>query len=388
MELARFVGPAAGGVTREVRLAEPGLYRVTAELKTADGVLSGANDLVLVEADSSFAGILWGDIHAHSALSDGTGSPAELLEYARAVAGLDVAAVTDHDAHGLFPLAGKSWETMRAATEAAYVPGEFVTLLAYEWTSWTWGHRNVYYPALAGEVFAYTEPRSDTPQELWDCIAPFGAMTIPHHPAGGPVPVDWSVPSPPECERLVEICSIHGSSEAPDVERGIYDAVRGATVRDALRLGHRLGIIASGDTHDGHPGRRTVGALTNGLVAFRATQRTREAVWEALVNRRVYGTSGVRILLATDWDGHEPGSELARAAGGELVVRVVAPEPVEVVEVVAPEGVLERKYGGGRRLTHRFPVSRERGAKDWVYVRVALADGEVAWESPYWFSGE
>jgi hypothetical protein len=388
VELARFAGLTEKGARREVRLPKAGLYRIGAELKTAEGLLVGANDLVLVEAASPFADILWGDIHAHSALSDGTGAPADLLEYARDVVGLDVAAVTDHDAHGLFPLAGESWETIRAVTEAAYVPGEFVTLLGYEWTSWTWGHRNVYYPALEGEVFAFTEPRSDTPQELWECIAPFGAMTIPHHPGGGPVPVDWSIPSDPAREWVVEICSIHGSSEAPNVERGIYDPARGASVRDAFRLGHRLGIIASGDTHDGHPGRRTVGALTNGFVAFRTSQRSREAVWEALTNRRVYGTSGVRILLATDWDGHEPGSELARLPDGPLVVRIVAPQPVEVVELVGPAGVVQRAYGGGRRVTHRFVPDSEKAVGEWVYVRVALADGEVAWESPFWFVAE
>jgi hypothetical protein len=356
----------------------PGLWRLEASL----GALAGRNDLVLSEADSPFAGILWGDLHCHSGLSDGTGAPADLYAYARDVSGLDVCAVTDHDAHGLWPLAERgAWEEIREATRAAHEPGRFVALLGYEWTNWTFGHRNVYFPGADGEVFAFTDPASDTPEELWEQLGPWNAQTIPHHPGGGPVPIDWSIPSDPARETVVEICSIHGSSEAWGVERGIYRPVRGASVRDALSGGHRLGILASGDTHDGHPGRRSAGAPANGLAAFRAAERTRAAVFEALRERRVYGTSGPRILLACDWGGVPPGTESSTPPDGPVRVRIVAPEPLQVVELVGPGGILAREWGGGRDVEHRFRLT---DPPAWVYVRAELADGEVAWDSPWW----
>ena len=386
-------------------LVAPGLYRAEAYLLEMDDNATfetrenffwtsgspgaqtdrivGWSDLLLVESSSEFAEILWGDLHVHSALSDGTGSPEDLYRYAREVSGLDVACVTDHDAHGIEPLAGKNWERIRRATSQANAPGTFVTLLGYEWTSWTWGHRNVYYPDLEGDVYEFRSPESDTPQELWSKIAPFHGMTIPHHPGGGPVPVDWSVPSDEARESVVEICSIHGSSEAPGVEREIYNPIPGHHVRDAFAKGHRLGIIASGDTHDGHPGKRTHGAPANGLVAFRGSRRDRESVFECLRERRVYGTSGPRILLSSDWGGHPPGSRLNERPSGEIEVRVVAPEPIEVIELIGASGVLDRAYGGGRHVERRF-AEGARAESPWIYVRVVLADGEVAWDSPWW----
>lgn len=379
----------ASGVRPRVRLDRAGLYRLEAEW-TGDGRrLGGRNDLLLVESGSPFRDILWGDIHCHSALSDGTGSPEDLYAFGRDVAGLDVCSVTDHDAHGLFPLAERGgWDRVRRATHDAYEPGRYVTLLGYEWTNWTYGHRNVYYPGDEGEVFSFHEPENNDPYRLWDHIAPFGGMTIAHHPGGGPVPVDWSVPTRAERETVVEICSIHGSSETVGAERGIYRPVPSGMVRAALARGHELGILASGDTHDGHPGHRSIGAPANGLAAFRCGERTREAVWDALRTRRVYGTSGPRILLATDWDGERPGVRLDRRPGGALRVRVCAPEPVEVVEVIGPAGTLAASYGGGRRVEKRFFADGTAPHAGWLFVRVVLADGEMAWESPFWLPEE
>ncbi|MEM7134927.1 MAG: DUF3604 domain-containing protein [Myxococcota bacterium] len=70
--------------------------------------------------------------------------------------------------------------------------------------------------------------------------------------------------------------------------------------------------------------------LTGGLVAVHAPERTREAIWQSMSDRQVYGTSGDRILLWFDMvnAGDQPlpmGSELpfegvpafrVRAAGG------------------------------------------------------------------------
>jgi hypothetical protein len=68
-------------------------------------------------------------------------------------------------------------------------------------------------------------------------------------------------------------------------------------------------------------------------------------------------------------------------------VRVVAAEPIEVVELIGPEGVMDQAWGGGRRVDVNLGVGTVRSAGEWRYVRVVQADGEVAWDSPWWIGG-
>jgi len=41
--------------------------------------------------------VFFGNLHSHTALSDGSGTPAEAYEHARDVAGLDFLAITEHN---------------------------------------------------------------------------------------------------------------------------------------------------------------------------------------------------------------------------------------------------------------------------------------------------
>lgn len=64
------------------------------------------------------------DLHTHTTASDGTDSPAGLIE-AAATAGLDVVAITDHDSAAGWPLAAAAVRQLRAAGRPAptLVPG-------------------------------------------------------------------------------------------------------------------------------------------------------------------------------------------------------------------------------------------------------------------------
>jgi len=88
-------------------------------------------------------------------------------------------------------------------------------------------------------------------------------------------------------ERSVEIHSAWGTFE------WLLD--------DALRLGHRVGVVSNSDGHKGRPGASYPGASLfgayGGLTCLLAPALTREAIWESLLLRHHYGTTGNRMCM-------------------------------------------------------------------------------------------
>jgi hypothetical protein len=386
----------AGHARVEITGLPAGVHRLAVR-GTGDlaGLVAEANPVV-VRPD--VGRVLWGDLHGHSQLSDGTGTPDQYYRYARDVAGLDVAALTDHDHWGLVPLdaSPEAWQTVRESVGRFHQPERFVTLLGYEWTSWLHGHRHVLYFGAdqSGEVLSSVDPRYRTPADLWDALRGQPALTFAHHSAGGPVATNWSAyPPDPVLEPVTEIVSVHGSSEAPDSPGPIYDPVPGNYVRDAVGAGYVLGFIGSGDSHDGHPGLvhlATPGG-SGGLAAIRSERLTRDGVLEALRARRVYATNGPRIWLRVRLGDHamgsvlDPGAEAAGAPAADgtvaLRIEVVATAPIERIDLVR-SGQTASIPGDGRLevdLERRVPPLQP---GEYHYVRVVQTDGGAAWSSP------
>ena len=376
---------AGGRAEAAVVARRAGVWRIEAK---AAGGLGGASNPLRVAAGQPR--VLWADLHGHSGLSDGTGTPEDYFAYARDVAGLDVVALTDHDHWGLRALSrhAEMWAEIRHQTERFHEPGRFVTLLGYEWTSWLHGHRHVLYFEDRGEVLSSVDPAYETPAQLWRALRGRPALTFAHHSAGGPIATNWDYPPDPELEPVTEIVSVHGSSEAADTPAPIYSAVAGNFVRDALDRGYRLGLVGSGDGHDGHPGLAHLAARSGGLAAILAEEATREAVLAALRARRVYATNGPRIHLAATLAGRPMGAVLAAAEVGgraELEARVAAPAPLVAIDLVRPGGAVESLDCGGRLecALRRGIDGLEPGG--YLYLRVRQADGGAAWSSPFFF---
>jgi hypothetical protein len=378
------IAPEAVGIARAAGAArEPGIAWV--EATGPEGLRARSNPLLVTREGPR---VLWGDLHGHSALSDGTGTPEEYLRYARDVGALDVVALTDHDHWGMVPL-DASPEMEREIAEATarfHEPGRFVTIDGYEWTSWIYGHRHVLYFDGAGPTLSSADAGTETPQQLWQALAGREALTFAHHSAGGPVAVDWSIPPDPRFEPVTEIVSVHGSSEAPDTPAPIYDPVDGNWVRDALARGYRLGFVGSGDSHDGHPGLVHLAGPSGGVAAILAEERTREAVLAALRARHVYATNGPRMLLRAALGANPMGSVAAAPAGGALdaalFVHAVGTGPLARVELVRSGEVVDALDVEGRLdVVLELPVEGLR-AGEYVYVRVVQEDGGAAWSSP------
>ncbi|MDP8214974.1 MAG: CehA/McbA family metallohydrolase [Candidatus Euphemobacter frigidus] len=353
---------------------------------TGPSGLQGRSNVLLCEEGKPALRLHFGDIHGHSRLSDGTGTPEDYYRYARKVSGFEISALTDHAAYGTIPIKGAVWDRIKRAANEAYQPGRFVTFVAFEWTNWRYGHRNVYYRDGDGPIFRSIDPESDTPQKLWDLIEPYQAMTIAHHVGGGPIATDWDIPPTAE-EWLVEISSIHGSSEYYGCEACIYRPVRGSFVRDALARGYKLGIIGSGDNHDGHPGDGSIGAIVTGVMGVYSTGLTREEIWDAFRKRQVYGTSGPKIILNFRVADSPMGSEVDWAADRGAIpvgIRAVGCDEIDRVEVIRNGEVVFSEKGEGVFARYLLQDASAPAGTSWYYVKVIQKDGQMAWSSPVW----
>jgi hypothetical protein len=383
--------PLERGGAWDLHLPAPaeGVHRARLALELAAGSLEAESNPF--EVSQRAPRIRWADLHGHSADSDGSGTPAEYFRYARDVAGLDAAALTDHDHWGLVFLdrAPELWRANVAAARAAARAGRFVAFPGYEWTSWLWGHRHVIFPGEKTPLLSSIDPQWDTPEELARGLEAAGALAIPHHPAGGPVAVDWETACRSEVECAVEIASAHGASEAADASHAIYSPVPGAWVRSALTRGIAPGFVASGDGHDGHPGLAHLGPRypSGGVAAILCEELDGQALVDALRARRSYGTSGPRAILRVALGRARMGERvLASALGAEdvLFVGYWGTAAVRDVTVVRSGVALEALPGEGQRDLRLTGQLDDLRSGEWVYVRVTQIDRHEAWSSPIW----
>jgi hypothetical protein len=390
-ESVRFEAKDRGVRRIDVGVVGEGTLRVSARVtRDGGGDFEAESNPMLVIADAPR--LLFGDLHGHTNWSDGTGVPEDYFLYARDVAALDVVALTDHDHWGtpFLDASPDRWLEIQRLTEAFHAPGHFVTVLGFEWTNWTYGHRHVLYFDEAGPIISMADPKAQTPTELWDRLRGKRALTFAHHSAGGPVATDWSFAPDPVLEPITEIVSAHGSSEAPDSPAPIYDPIAGNWVRDQLVRGYKLGFVGSGDSHDGHPGFPQFNAPSGGIAGIWTDDFSREGVLAALRARRVYATNGPRIVLRASLAGHRVGASISAAelaeAGPkvELTVQVVTPEPIARIDVIHGRERVQSVDGESRReMLVRWSAPQLRTG-EFLYVRVVQQDGGAAWSSP-WF---
>ena len=333
--------------------------------------------------------LFWGDLHGHTENSDGTGTIDHYYWYARQVSRLDFAAVSDHVGYGT---PEEKWRRFQEGAKRYYEPGRFVTFLACEWSTAWWGDRNIYF---LSDKEGNPVPKG-TVEDLWRNLEGKRAIVIPHHPAYpiGLRGADWRCHNP-QFERLVEIASMHGLSEfygnpgeCGGERSNMGPATPGGFVREALAKGLKLGIIASSDDHSGRPGSSQWGKWGDGysspLVAVWAPELTREAIFEALYHRRCYGTTGARMILFFEMDGHEMGDEYATDKPPRVVARVVGTAPIKVLQIVKNGRVVCERAGEG--MVSGLEWTDENFVEPYAcyYLRVEQVDREIGWSSPIW----
>ncbi|MEM9776776.1 MAG: DUF3604 domain-containing protein, partial [Chloroflexota bacterium] len=141
---------------------------------------------------------------------------------------------------------------------------------------------------------------------------------------------------------------------------------------DAIDKGYIVGVMANSDGHHGRPGAEGAGmthfGIKNGLTCALATDRTRDAIFDALKNRRCYATTGERMLLEITLNGNVMGSVVPWSPSQILLASIVGTGPLESIQLFEGKEIIsEVRPDAFKNLTQSNQIrvswrgSRERG---------------------------
>jgi len=333
----------------------------------------------------------FGDIHQHSALSDGMGTVDECFTRSAAVFHEDFAALTDHEWFTGNFLLPSEWEWIKIICQQVTRPGEFTAIPAYEWTTARlpggFGHKNIYFSSFDAPVFSCNF-EAHTSADLFKLLKPFGAIAVPHHV--GWTGTDWAS-FDSGFQPVTEIVSTHGVFEymgnEPIMHRG---GQPGYFIQDGLKQGLKFGLVGGSDGH-GLKWHHGVGykesEFNSGLTVVIARENTLPAIMEALRNRRVYATSGSRIYIDFRINGEWMGSDLTSTRKPEIVFKIKGSALLHSVTLIRdgePILILGKDTNFGLGVNRTFTDDGLVNGQHFYYLRILQEDGEMAWSSPIW----
>jgi len=272
----------------DLRIQQEGTYWFT--LLNTDGAVLATSNPMLVRPDGPAA--YWGDLHGQSGETVGINPMRAYLEFARDVAFLDV---TSHQAND-FQITNAFWQQINALTAEFNCDGHFTVFPGYEWSGNTpvGGDHNVFFATEGQQIHrsshALLQDRSDidtdanTLTELFNALEGEDCVVFAH--VGGR-PADISNAEHARLRTAVEVHSDWGTFEW--------------IMRDAFELGLRVGLVCNSDGHKGAPGACYPGASEfgafSGLTCFLAEDLSRASIFDAMRQRRHFGTTGCRLHL-------------------------------------------------------------------------------------------
>ena len=349
--------------------ATPGIEYITAtDRKTK---LSAVSNPVKVREKLPEQKFFWGDFHAQSEETIGINDIDYFFTFIRDYALLDIGGHQGND----FQISDALWTKINQTTRKFNRDGKFVAFPGFEWSGNTplGGDRNIYYPEEGAEIYRSSfelipgkkskYPEAPTAKEMFKLSKKFKPFIFAHV-GGRYADVKLHAPS----EVAMEIHSSWGTFEW--------------LLHDALKLGYRVGVCANSDDHKARPGASYPGAKLfgsfGGYTCVLAPELTRKTIYNAMLRRHCYATTGVRILLDVSMQSENKTAGMGDVikAGKDTPVfsgKIAGTAPIETVEVFNGEKLVKtfRLYGKndlGKRVKIVWSGAEVRGrdrAVDW-----------------------
>lgn len=330
--------------------------------------------------------LYFGQLHAHTDISNGAGSVEEAFQYASQVDGLDFFAVTDHsdsfdnadmgtiDANGSDISA--DWAAGKQA--AASVTGEdFVGLFGFEMT---WpedkqlGHISTFNtPGWQTRDQADFENVPTALENYYKALTSVpGSVSQFNHPDTVHGDFERFDHYSPQYDAVVSLLEVAGEDGVVDCE--YYDL--------ALDKGWHVAPTNNQNNHKGQ-----WGDASEARTVVLAKDLTEESLYAAMKDRRVYATQDSDLAIYYELNGTVMGSILPKSEEAEITVFLSDPtdEAIGSVEVVADGGaVLVSEYVGTPSQVLELSAS---GGHSYYYLRITQPDGDVAVTAPVWMDG-
>ena len=312
----------------------------------------------------------FGELHQHTGYSlDGCGLPEEAIE-AALVRDNDFLAFTEHHNSLDHPEIGslkkgcrlpeqdpRKWDTLGRLAEQYTIPGRYIVLRGYEYTRDP-GHLNVYNSAEWSGAW--------DPDDFyaWLCSQPLEVYATFNHP----LPNDWPGGQntfrdftffPPALPKIVAIETRH-------------DPPFYLFYPPALERGWQVSAVGYGDGHEA----TLAGSRTYGVWM---TELTREALNEALVAGRTYGSTDARLAAALMADGRWMGTPTsAERIAFDLYAADESGDRIARMELIGRRGVVA-VWEPLTNPAERSCTVDDVQPGDYFYLHVVDENGSQAW---------
>ena len=330
--------------------------------------------------------LYFGQLHAHTDISNGAGSVEEAFQYASQVDGLDFFAVTDHsdsfdnadmgaiDADGADISA--DWAAGKQAA-ASVTNGDFVGLFGFEMT---WpedkqlGHISTFNtPGWQTRDQADFENVPTALENYYTALASVpGSVSQFNHPDDIHGDFERFDHYSPQYDAVVSLLEVAGEDGVVDC--GYYDR--------ALDEGWHVAPTNNQNNHNGQ-----WGDASEARTVVLAKSLTEEALYAAMKDRRVYATQDSDLAIYYELNGTVMGSIIPKSKSAAVTVFLSDPtdEAIGNVEVVADGGaVLVSEYVETPSQVLELSAS---GGHSYYYLRITQPDGDVAVTAPVWMDG-
>lgn len=363
-----------------------GIYTVIIEVKdTLDNITRRNWSFTIGESSKN---LYFGQLHSHTNLSDGQGTVDDAYSYARDNANLDFFAVTDHSnwfdndikaniADGSQSVA---WNKGQDAANKYNEDGEFAALYGYEmtWSGSTggYGHMNTfntpgfetrtnknmdlktYYSKLKTQSQSISQ--FNHPGKTFGDFSDFGLYDT-------------------EIDKRISLVEV-GNGEGPVNGSGYFRSYEYYT--RALDKGWHVAPTNNQDNHKGKWGN-----ANSARTVIEAPNLSRESVYDALTDMRVYSTEDENLRISYEVNGSTMGSKLEETDELNFNINIEdidLGDNIKKISIIGDGGKVINYIDNVNNTSKTWDFTLDSSNSSYYYVKVEQADKEVAVTAPVW----